>query len=90
MAAPRAQSSIALQRAINETGVIFRCSLSMEQLLSNECEPINIENRGNIYDERTTDDGLLKGEKRDNQWLGAAMVGGVGEGDTLLVKSIYK
>lgn len=59
-----------------------------QQLLSNQCEELGIENRGNIFDERSTDDGMLKGEKRDNQWLGASMDGGVGDGDTLVVQII--
>lgn len=84
VSAPRAQSSFVLQRAINETGVIFRCKLSVNQL-SNECEPLTIETHGNIFDERWAVDGLLKGEKRDNQWLGASMDGGAGDGATLVV-----
>lgn len=89
MSAPRAQSSIAPQRAIDETGAVFRCNHSVGKTLSDECEPLSIENRGNFFDERSKDDGLLKGEKRDNQWLGATLDGGPGEGDTLVVNTLF-
>lgn len=86
MSAPRAQSSSALQRTINETGVIFRCHHNHSaKHATNQCAAIVIENRGNIFDERSQDDGLLKGEKRDYQWLGAAMDGGARDGDSLAV-----
>uniref|UniRef100_A0A1B0A219 Integrin alpha second immunoglobulin-like domain-containing protein n=1 Tax=Glossina pallidipes TaxID=7398 RepID=A0A1B0A219_GLOPL len=76
--APRAQSTLPLQRYINETGAIYRCYLSDQT-----CSPYVFDDQGNRnieYSEYTYDS-----EKRDFQWLGAAMDGGVKDTDKLLV-----
>uniref|UniRef100_A0A1A9WWH1 Integrin alpha second immunoglobulin-like domain-containing protein n=1 Tax=Glossina brevipalpis TaxID=37001 RepID=A0A1A9WWH1_9MUSC len=76
--APRAQSTLPSQRNVNETGAIYRCSLT-----DSTCSPYVFDSNGNRnieYSEYTYDS-----EKRDFQWLGGAMDGGVKDTDKLLV-----
>ncbi|KAH8253011.1 hypothetical protein KR032_003177 [Drosophila birchii] len=76
--APRAQSTLESQRNINETGVIYRCSL-----LNGQCNPYILDDKGNIdagYNEYTLDS-----ERKDFQWLGGSMDGGTRDTDKLLV-----
>ncbi|XP_037947350.1 integrin alpha-PS3 isoform X1 [Teleopsis dalmanni] len=76
--APRAQSTLESQRNINETGAIYRCSLT-----TTTCSPYVFESDGNrkVPFNGYTDDS----EKRDFQWLGASMDGGAKDTDKLLV-----
>lgn len=67
--APRAQSSLEMQRKINESGAIYKCSFE-----SSRCEPFVIDKLGNINNENNFDY-LLKSEYKDYQWLGASMDG---------------
>ncbi|XP_016941080.4 integrin alpha-PS3 isoform X1 [Drosophila suzukii] len=76
--APRAQSTLESQRSINETGAIYRCSLT-----DGACSPYVLDPRGNVdapYNEYTFDS-----ERKDFQWLGGAMDGGTRDTDKLLV-----
>ncbi|EDW47967.1 integrin alpha-PS3 isoform X1 [Drosophila sechellia] len=76
--APRAQSTLESQRTINETGAIYRCSLT-----NSVCSPYVLDSRGNVdapYSEYTFDS-----ERKDFQWLGGSMDGGTKDTDKLLV-----
>ncbi|SPP75911.1 integrin alpha-PS3 isoform X2 [Drosophila guanche] len=76
--APRAQSSLESQRQINETGAIYRCSLT-----TGACNPYVLDPNGNRdapYSEYTFDS-----ERKDFQWLGGSMDGGTSDEDKLLV-----
>ncbi|KAJ6640903.1 Integrin alpha-PS3 [Pseudolycoriella hygida] len=66
--APRAQSSLEMQRKINETGAIYKCSFQ-----SSTCEPYVFDNLGNINNENNFF--TYNSERKDNQWLGASMDG---------------
>ncbi|EDV55932.1 integrin alpha-PS3 isoform X2 [Drosophila erecta] len=76
--APRAQSTLESQRTINETGAIYRCSLT-----SGVCNPYVLDPLGNVdapYNEYTLDS-----TRKDFQWLGGSMDGGTKDTDKLLV-----
>ncbi|XP_017013569.2 integrin alpha-PS3 isoform X2 [Drosophila takahashii] len=76
--APRAQSTLESQRSINETGAIYRCSLT-----DSVCRPYVLDPRGNVdapFNEYTYDS-----ERKDFQWLGGSMDGGTKDSDKLLV-----
>ncbi|XP_017069438.1 integrin alpha-PS3 isoform X2 [Drosophila eugracilis] len=76
--APRAQSTLESQRTINETGAIYRCSLT-----SGTCSPYVLDPKGNYnapYNDYTFDS-----ERKDFQWLGGSMDGGTRDTDKLLV-----
>uniref|UniRef100_A0A1I8P8N4 Integrin alpha second immunoglobulin-like domain-containing protein n=1 Tax=Stomoxys calcitrans TaxID=35570 RepID=A0A1I8P8N4_STOCA len=77
--APRAQSTLESQRHINETGAIYRCSFKGTP----NCRPYVFEKRGNINIEHS--EYSYDSEKRDYQWLGAAMDGGTEDTDKLIV-----
>lgn len=66
--APRAQSSLEMQRKINETGAIYKCSFQ-----STSCEPFVFDSLGNINNENNIY--TYNSEKKDHQWLGASMDG---------------
>ncbi|XP_017125156.1 integrin alpha-PS3 isoform X1 [Drosophila elegans] len=76
--APRAQSTLESQRNINETGAIYRCSLT-----DGVCSPYVLDSRGDVdapYNEYTWDS-----MRKDFQWLGGSMDGGTRDTDKLLV-----
>ncbi|XP_052841039.1 LOW QUALITY PROTEIN: integrin alpha-PS3-like [Drosophila gunungcola] len=76
--APRAQSDLESQRTINETGAIYRCSLS-----SGSCTPYVLDPRGNF---NASDQGVTwDSDRKDFQWLGGSMDGGTRDTDKLLV-----
>lgn len=79
--APRAQSSLEMQRKINETGAIYKCSFQ-----SSTCEPYVFDNLGNINNER--DDYTFNSEKKDHQWLGASMDGNSFDSERFVVSRI--
>ncbi|XP_050323162.1 integrin alpha-PS3 isoform X1 [Bactrocera neohumeralis] len=78
--APRAQSTLPAQRNVNETGAIYRCSLSP----TSTCNPYVIDDKGNFTFERP-DSYTYDSEARNNQWLGGAMDGGTKDTDKLLI-----
>ncbi|XP_054738538.1 integrin alpha-PS3-like isoform X1 [Anastrepha obliqua] len=78
--APRAQSTLPAQRNVNETGAIYRCTLSPVAT----CNPYVIDDRGNVTLEKDNPY-TYDNEARDNQWLGAAMDGGTKDTDKLLI-----
>ncbi|KAH8348438.1 hypothetical protein KR084_007423 [Drosophila pseudotakahashii] len=76
--APRAQSTLESQRSINETGAIYRCSLT-----DGVCSPYVLDPIGNVdapFSEYTYDS-----QRKDFQWLGGSMDGGTKDSDKLLV-----
>lgn len=77
--APRAQSSLEMQRKINETGAIYKCSFQ-----SSSCEPYVFDSLGNINNENN-DGYTFKSEKKDHQWLGASMDGNSMDGERFVV-----
>lgn len=77
--APRAQSTLELQRNVNETGAIYRCSLDKPTT----CYPYVFDDQGNRNIEHS--EYTYDSEKRDFQWLGAAMDGGLKDTDKLIV-----
>lgn len=77
--APRAQSTLATQRKVEETGAIFKCNFEDEQ----PCHPYHFDVNGNTRVENT--DLAYNSEKKDFQMLGAAMDGHESEFDRFVV-----
>ncbi|XP_037824553.1 integrin alpha-PS3-like isoform X1 [Lucilia sericata] len=77
--APRAQSTLELQRKVNETGAIYRCPLDKPTA----CYPYIFDIQGNRNIEHS--DYTYDSEKRDFQWLGASMDGGLKDTDKFIV-----
>ena len=76
--APRAQSTIASQRSVNETGAVYKCSLETQT-----CYPYNFDMMGNTHVENQ--DLAYNSEKKDYQMLGASMDGLGSESDRFVV-----
>uniref|UniRef100_A0A182Q4F5 Integrin alpha second immunoglobulin-like domain-containing protein n=1 Tax=Anopheles farauti TaxID=69004 RepID=A0A182Q4F5_9DIPT len=76
--APRAQSDLAAQRKVNETGAIYRCRFA-----ESECAPYYFDKVGNTKAEQS--DFAYNSEKKDYQMLGAAMDGHGTDGDRFVV-----
>ncbi|XP_061500980.1 integrin alpha-PS3 [Anopheles gambiae] len=76
--APRAQSDLATQRKVNETGAIYRCHFT-----DGECAPYYFDKAGNTKAEQS--DFAYNSEKKDFQMLGAAMDGHGSDGDRFVV-----
>lgn len=76
--APRAQSNLASQRKINETGAIYKCHYD-----SGECVPYYFDRNGNTNNEN--EPFAYSSEKKDYQMLGAAMDGHGSDGDRFVV-----
>lgn len=77
--APRAQSTLATQRKVEETGAVFKCNFEDEQ----PCNPYHFNLDGNTRIENTESD--YNSEKKDFQMLGAAMDGHDSELDRFVV-----
>ncbi|XP_053681013.1 integrin alpha-PS3-like [Anopheles nili] len=77
--APRAQSDLAAQRKLNETGAIYRCPFEVPT----ECAPYYLDRLGNTNAEQS--DFAYNSEKKDFQMLGAAMDGHGLDGDRFVV-----
>ncbi|KAM8711525.1 hypothetical protein ACLKA7_000636 [Drosophila subpalustris] len=76
--APQAQSTLAAQSNVNETGAIYKCSL-----LNGTCSPYVFDSHGNRNVANT--EYTWDSERRDYQWLGGSMDGGTQDTDKLLV-----
>lgn len=61
--APKAQSHLEKQRAVNQTGAIYKCSL-----VTGKCENFKVDTYGNTNIEQYSDE--YKSDKKDNQLLG--------------------
>lgn len=77
--APRAQSTIAQQRKVDEPGAIYKCNFDDEQ----PCHPYHFDLHGNTHVENT--DLAYNSEKKDGQMLGMAMDGHGSENDRFVV-----
>ena len=77
--APRAQSDILQQRAINETGALYKCTIEPIN-----CNPYILDELGNIVDESRGD--TYNNENKDYQWLGGAIDGSSSENERFVVK----
>jgi FG-GAP repeat len=77
--APRAQSTLATQRKVNETGAIFKCNFEDDQ----QCHPYHFDLNGNTRVENSDSD--YNSEKKDHQMLGATMDGHGSESDKFVV-----
>ncbi|KFB36449.1 AGAP004303-PA-like protein [Anopheles sinensis] len=76
--APRAQSDLATQRKVNETGAIYRCRFD-----DGVCAPYYFDKQGNTFAEQS--DFAYNSEKKDYQMLGASMDGHGSDGDRFVV-----
>ncbi|XP_058838521.1 integrin alpha-PS3 [Topomyia yanbarensis] len=76
--APRAQSDLAAQRKINETGALYKCLYG-----SGECSPFYVDRNGNTNNEN--EPFAYSSEKKDYQMLGASMDGHGSDGDRFVV-----
>lgn len=77
--APRAQSTLESQRKVDESGAVFKCNFVDDQ----PCHPYNFDTIGNTRIENT--DLAYNSEKKDFQFLGAAMDGHESEFDRFVV-----
>jgi len=77
--APRAQSTLPLQRKVEETGVVYKCNFHDDQ----PCSPYHFDLNGNTHIENI--DLAYNSEKKDGQLLGACMDGHDSEMDRFVV-----
>lgn len=79
--APRAQSTLDMQKGINETGAIYKCTF--EQTINKMCVPFVFDSTGNNHEENK--EFTFNKEKKDFQWLGASMDGTASDTDKFVV-----
>lgn len=84
--APRAQSTLEIQRKINETGAIYKCTF--DQSTDGSCAPFVFDQWGNVHD--SMDQFTYNNEKKDYQWLGASMDGNSNDNDKLVVSTVCR
>ncbi|XP_016952923.1 integrin alpha-PS3-like [Drosophila biarmipes] len=77
--APRSESTLPLQKNIDEPGAIFKCNLT-----SGSCSPYVLDPRGDVdnYNSKCTTNNF---ESKGFQWLGGSMDGGTRDTDKLIV-----
>lgn len=80
--APRSQSTLEVQRKINETGAIYKCNLDNNP--NGQCIPFVFDPWGNVHE--NYDQYTYNNEKKDFQWLGAAMDGSANDNDKFVVR----
>lgn len=68
ISAPRAQSTFEMQRKINETGAIYKCTFGEEH-----CTPFAFDTLGDLS--ATTQNSFYMSRKKEQQWLGMSMDG---------------
>lgn len=83
--APRSQSTLEVQRKINETGAIYKCNF--ENNSNGQCIPFVFDPWGNVHE--NYDQYSYNNEKKEFQWLGAAMDGSANDNDKFVVSMIY-
>lgn len=79
--APRAQSTFELQRSINETGAIYKCTF--EKPMAEICAPFVFDSIGNDHEDNN--EFTFNKEMKDFQWLGASMDGTSSDTDKFVV-----
>lgn len=84
--APQAQSTLEVQRKINETGTIYKCGL--EKTAIGSCAPFVFDPWGNVHEDYNQY--AYNNEKKDYQWLGASMDGGANDNDKFVVRFAIK
>lgn len=82
--APRAQSTLEMQRNINETGAIYKCTLA--KATNETCAPFVFDLMGNNHEDNK--EFTFNKEKKDFQWLGASMDGTSSDTDKFVVSLI--
>lgn len=80
MGAPRATSSVPAQTGINETGAVYKCSLT-----TTVCDEFVFDGQGNVYSEN--DDVTYEDQQKDYQWLGASIDGNTEDGNPFVVRN---
>lgn len=83
--APRAQSTLEMQRNINETGAIYKCSF--ERTINEACVPFVFDSMGNNHEDNK--EYTFNKEKKDFQWLGGSMDGTASDTDKFVVSRMY-
>ena len=78
--APRAQSTLEVQRKINETGAIYKCGFDK----LSTCSPFVFDRWGNVHEDYNQY--AYNNEKKDYQWLGATMDGSASDTDKFVVR----
>lgn len=74
-----------MQKAINETGAIYKCVFNND--LKDSCKPFLVDTMGNNQEENK--EFTFNREKKDFQWLGASMDGGDDDDDKFVVSTIH-
>lgn len=82
--APRSQTTLEVQRKINETGAIYKCNLDNNP--NGQCIPFVFDPWGNVHE--NYDQYTYNNEKKDFQWLGAAMDGSANDNDKFVVSGL--
>lgn len=80
VSAPRAQTTLELQRKLNETGAIYKCPLNGS---STTCAPYVFDNAGNVEGGKVF--GHYQSRRKQEQWLGMAMDGKSSPNDKFVV-----
>lgn len=70
VSAPRAQTTLEMQRKINETGVIYKCPFGAE---NSPCAPFVFDGLGDV--ESSAKNGMYRSTKKEYQLLGMSMDG---------------
>lgn len=83
--APRAQSTLEMQRNINETGAVYKCNF--DKSVNGKCSPFTFDKLDN-YNEGN-DELTFNNEKKDYQWLGASMDGSSSDSDKFVVSTYW-
>lgn len=84
--APRAQSTLANQRNINETGAIYKCRF--DKSANEKCVPFVFDPWGNIRDHYNQY--TYENEMKDYQWMGASMDGSANDNEKFVVSKANK
>lgn len=70
-----------MQKWINETGAIYKCSF--HQTTNQTCDPFVFDSTGNNHEDNK--EYTFNEEKKDFQWLGASMDGTASDTDKFVV-----
>lgn len=81
VSAPRAQSTLEMQRKINETGAIYKCTFGGET--PGTCAPFVFDRLGDV--DTPSSYGVYRGRKKEHQWLGMSMDGKGAASDKFVV-----
>lgn len=82
ISAPRAQTTLEMQRKLNETGAIYKCTFGNAESPST-CAPFVFDNRGDVVTGNS--DGMYRSKMKEQQWLGMSMDGSGSPTDKFVV-----